>query len=257
MTHLCVPQNQTLGVCRGFVPDIQVCSTHRREDLVNATITSNAEEEEMKGDIWISQKPNMTERKALVYPTHHAHSWYHPSNRRSLYFHSQHNPTAVKFLTKISQANIPLFLKRKERKGKEKNCSIEICPHIPLTQNITQHSKATPNTHTYTQAYNKAQIHTHSSAAYPPPLPPTTQKKKKKWASLGKIAFQKTGFGPFQHFPLFAVQHLTTALIPTNNSCNRHKTRRLAFSCNTEQSTSNILLALVTQKKPAQNKTIK
>ena len=34
------------GVCRGFVPDIQVCGTHKREDLVNATITSNAKEEE-------------------------------------------------------------------------------------------------------------------------------------------------------------------------------------------------------------------
>ena len=45
MAHLCVPQNQALGVCRGFVPDIQVCGTHGREDLVNATITSNAEEE--------------------------------------------------------------------------------------------------------------------------------------------------------------------------------------------------------------------
>ena len=44
--HLCVPQNQPLAVCRGFVPDIQVCVTHGREDLVNATITSNAEEEE-------------------------------------------------------------------------------------------------------------------------------------------------------------------------------------------------------------------
>ena len=46
MAHLCVPQNQALGVCRGFVPDIQVCGTHGREDLVNATIKSNAEEEE-------------------------------------------------------------------------------------------------------------------------------------------------------------------------------------------------------------------
>ena len=46
MAHLCVPQNQALGVCRGFVPDIQVCGTHGREDLVNATITSNAEEED-------------------------------------------------------------------------------------------------------------------------------------------------------------------------------------------------------------------
>ena len=43
-THLCVPQNQALGVCRGFAPDIQVCRTHRR-DLVNATITLNTEEE--------------------------------------------------------------------------------------------------------------------------------------------------------------------------------------------------------------------
>ena len=38
MAHLCVPQNQALGVCRGFVPDIQICGTHRREDLVNPTI---------------------------------------------------------------------------------------------------------------------------------------------------------------------------------------------------------------------------
>ena len=45
----CVPQNQALGVCRGFVPDIQVFCTHGREDLVNATITSNAEEEEGQG----------------------------------------------------------------------------------------------------------------------------------------------------------------------------------------------------------------
>ena len=45
MAHLCVPQNQALGVCRGFVPDIQICGTHGREDPVNATIISNAEEE--------------------------------------------------------------------------------------------------------------------------------------------------------------------------------------------------------------------
>ena len=45
MVHLCVPENQVLGVCRGLVPDIQVCGTHGREDLVNITITSNAEEE--------------------------------------------------------------------------------------------------------------------------------------------------------------------------------------------------------------------
>ena len=46
--HLCVPQNQGLEICRGFVPDIQVCGTHGREDLINATITSNVEEEDMK-----------------------------------------------------------------------------------------------------------------------------------------------------------------------------------------------------------------
>ena len=46
MAHLCVPQKQALGVCRGSVPDIKVCGTHGREDLVKATITSNAEEEE-------------------------------------------------------------------------------------------------------------------------------------------------------------------------------------------------------------------
>ena len=46
MAHLCVPQNQALGVCRGFVPDIQICGTHGRKNLVNAAIISNAEEEE-------------------------------------------------------------------------------------------------------------------------------------------------------------------------------------------------------------------
>ena len=46
MAHLCVPQNQALGVCRGSVPDIQECGNYGREDLDNATITSNAEEEE-------------------------------------------------------------------------------------------------------------------------------------------------------------------------------------------------------------------
>ena len=46
MAHLCVPQNQALGVYRGFVPDIQICDTHGRKNLVNATIISNAEEEE-------------------------------------------------------------------------------------------------------------------------------------------------------------------------------------------------------------------
>ena len=34
------------GSAEDFFPDIQVCGTHRREDLVNATITSNAGEEE-------------------------------------------------------------------------------------------------------------------------------------------------------------------------------------------------------------------
>ena len=47
MAHLCVPQNQALGVCRGFAPDIQICGTHGRKNLVNATIISNAEEEEV------------------------------------------------------------------------------------------------------------------------------------------------------------------------------------------------------------------
>ena len=50
MAHLCVPQNQALGVCRGFVPDIQICGTHGRKNLVNATIISNAEEEEIHQD---------------------------------------------------------------------------------------------------------------------------------------------------------------------------------------------------------------
>ena len=45
MAHLSVPQNQALGVYRRFASDIQVCGTHGREDLVNATIISNVEEE--------------------------------------------------------------------------------------------------------------------------------------------------------------------------------------------------------------------
>ena len=50
MAHLCVPQKQTLGVCRGLVPDIQISGIHRREELVNATITSNAGEDEGQWD---------------------------------------------------------------------------------------------------------------------------------------------------------------------------------------------------------------
>ena len=46
MAHLYVPQKHALGVCRGFVPDIQVCGTHGKEDLVKETITLNAGEEE-------------------------------------------------------------------------------------------------------------------------------------------------------------------------------------------------------------------
>ena len=45
MAHLRVPRNQVMAVCRRFVPDIQVCGTQGREDLVNATMTSIAEEE--------------------------------------------------------------------------------------------------------------------------------------------------------------------------------------------------------------------
>ena len=60
MVHLCVPKNQALGVCRGFVPDIQVCGTHGREDLVDATITSNAEEEEEKTKSTNKQKEIVT-----------------------------------------------------------------------------------------------------------------------------------------------------------------------------------------------------
>ena len=42
----CSLYHQSLEVCRGFVPDIQVCGTHGRDDLVNATITLDTEEEE-------------------------------------------------------------------------------------------------------------------------------------------------------------------------------------------------------------------
>ena len=39
MAHLCLPQNQAQRVCRKF----------GRKNLINATITSNAEEEEVHG----------------------------------------------------------------------------------------------------------------------------------------------------------------------------------------------------------------
>ena len=61
MAHLCVPQNQALRVCRGSVPGVQVCGTLGREDLVNATITSNAEKEEytfyLVYSIFMGEKP--------------------------------------------------------------------------------------------------------------------------------------------------------------------------------------------------------
>ena len=57
MAHLCVPQNQALGVCREFVPDIQICGTHGRKDLVNATTISNAEEEEEGYKMWALTTP--------------------------------------------------------------------------------------------------------------------------------------------------------------------------------------------------------
>ena len=56
MAHLCVPQNQALGVCRGFVPDIQICGTHGRKNLVNATIISNAEEGEYGGGMGVGKR---------------------------------------------------------------------------------------------------------------------------------------------------------------------------------------------------------
>ena len=46
MVRLCVPQNQALGVCSRHLPYIQVCGPYGREDLVNATVISNAEDKE-------------------------------------------------------------------------------------------------------------------------------------------------------------------------------------------------------------------
>ena len=43
---LVCPSKPSSGVCRGFVPDIQICGTHGRKNLVSATIISNEEEEE-------------------------------------------------------------------------------------------------------------------------------------------------------------------------------------------------------------------
>ena len=68
MAHLCIPQNQALGVCRGFVPDNQVCGTHGREDLVNATITSNAEEEEREEEGEEEKEEKKKGEKKLLRP---------------------------------------------------------------------------------------------------------------------------------------------------------------------------------------------
>ena len=48
MAHLCVLQNQALGVCRSAEALFLTCGTHRREDLVDTTISSNSEEDEEK-----------------------------------------------------------------------------------------------------------------------------------------------------------------------------------------------------------------
>ena len=63
MAHVRVPQNQALGVCRGCVPDIQVHSTHGREDLVNATITSNAKKKTKKKKKKKKKKKNNNNNK--------------------------------------------------------------------------------------------------------------------------------------------------------------------------------------------------
>ena len=75
MAHVCVPQNQALEVCRGFVPDIQICGTHGREDLVNATITSNAEEEEeSRGDARTDDGENREDIRTYERPAGHKDS---------------------------------------------------------------------------------------------------------------------------------------------------------------------------------------
>ena len=66
MAHLCVPQNQALGVCRGFAPDIQICGTHGRKNLVNATIISNAEEEEDNNLSWTPHANTMSKKKKFT-----------------------------------------------------------------------------------------------------------------------------------------------------------------------------------------------
>ena len=89
MAHLCVPQNQALGVCRGFVPDVQVCGTHRRDDPVNATITSNAEKKknchntnlpglcEIWVGRWLSQAQSVWQTLHPVPPVHCPTVWQH------------------------------------------------------------------------------------------------------------------------------------------------------------------------------------
>ena len=71
MAHLCVPQNQALGVCRGFAPDIQICGTHGRKNLVNATIISNAEEEELTPRTKKKKKKKKSSTRAFMYRNPH------------------------------------------------------------------------------------------------------------------------------------------------------------------------------------------
>ena len=51
MAHLRVPQNQALGVCREFVPDIQVCGTGGRDCLLVGCLTSQQQASVSQGRI--------------------------------------------------------------------------------------------------------------------------------------------------------------------------------------------------------------
>ena len=72
MAHLRPPQSQALGVCKGFVPDIQVCGTHQRKDLVNTTIISNAEEEEAEGTM--VSRISLSHRHGHIHIHTHSHT---------------------------------------------------------------------------------------------------------------------------------------------------------------------------------------
>ena len=159
MAHLCVPQNQALGFCRGYVPDIQICGTHGRKDLVNTTIISNMEEEEF-----------CSERRL----THtHLHS-FHPQRLSHAYLHN-----FILFRKKIDSHSLRIILFRKKidshsptfilfRKKIDSHLD-SVCSERRLTHTHLESFRSERRlTHTHLESFRSERRLTHTHPAYFP-----------------------------------------------------------------------------------------